>query len=156
MKVHLERAAAGDVQTFAPECEPEEHQVAILLGWPGAEEMFVDLVQRSRESFAMKSEDRTRVVAMAGVLKRPIFDLVSPGQLWLHMPPAFRSAGFGALRLARQLIDRLLVDYGGLEIDIDSQRPELVRMADWLGFKHVRFTTKFERVFHHCVLRRAA
>jgi hypothetical protein len=150
VKVHLERATPAHVQTFAPECEPEEHLVAAELGWlTGVEGMYANLLERSHESFALVAGER--VIAMLGVLRGP-----APARLWLHMPPAFKTAGFGALRVARQLIDRLLTEHGELRIDVEASKPDVVRMADWLGFRHLGFTEKLGRVFHQCRLRRAA
>lgn len=148
MKVHLERAGLEHVQTFACELEPEEHEVAKQLGWPaGGLAMYSHLLDNSREAFALVADQR--VIAMLGVLSRP-----GTACLWLHMPPAFKSAGFGALRVARLLIERLLGQYGELRIDVEASNADTVRMADWLGFRTCGPNVeKHGRLFHQCVLR---
>lgn len=152
MKVHLELAKAGHVKTFARQCEPEEHEVAALLGWPDTEAMFVDLVCRSSQAYALTTP--SSVVAMGGLLSKGL--TLGPTQMWLHMPPAFKQAGFGALRVVRLLVERWLGQHDELVIDVEASKPELVRMADWLGFKHRGFVEKFGRVFHQAYVRRKA
>lgn len=148
MKVHLERANARHVQTFALDLGPEDQAAAVEAGFASPRVALLSMLVGSREAFAMVRDGQ--VLAMAGVFQ------LRRGGLWLHTAPAFKAAGFGALRVARLLIDRLVVDHGELTIDVDAGRPELVRMADWLGFKARGSITRFGRPFHCCVLRRAA
>lgn len=154
MKVQLERATRAHVQTFAwAELEAEEHELALQLGFVDGEEMYVNLLDQSREAFALITAPVTqaRVIAMMGVLKQ------GTGLLWMHMAPAFKAAGFGALRVARLLINRLVMDHGELRVDVEASNPDLVRMADWLGFKLCGPNVeKLGRTFHQCKLRRAA
>lgn len=152
MKVHLEKATAAHVQTFAwGSVEPEEHGVARQLGFADAAGMFDGLLSRSQQAYAMVGE-RDQVIAMAGVLRA-----APPGRMWLHMPPVFKTAGFGALRVARLLIERWLGELGELLIDVEASNTDVVRMADWLGFKRCApDVEKLGRTFHQCRLRRAA
>jgi hypothetical protein len=154
MKTRLEQATPGHVQTFACECEPDEHALAAQLGWPGVEAWYLDFLGRSSEAYALVSE-AGRVMAMAGVLRKALLSS-EPGRLWLHMPPAFREVGVGGLRLCRGLFEGLLERNGELVIDIEVNKAELVRMADWLGFKHGGFIEKLGRVYHRAYLRRKA
>lgn len=148
MKVHLERATPAHVQTFAPELGVEDQAAAAEAGFPSPGAAVLSMLQASREAFAMVGGGR--VLAIAGIFQ------LRPGGLWVHTAPAFKSAGFGALRVTRLLIDRFVLDYGELRIDVDGSKPDLVRLADWLGFKAKGAVTKFGRAHHCCVLRRAA
>lgn len=146
MKVHLERATPGHVQTFALELGESDAAAAVEAGFQSPRVALLSMLNGSVEAFALVGE--LRVIAMAGVFK------LRPGQLWLHTAPAFKTAGFGALRVSRLLIDRLVMDHGELTIDVDAGNPDLVRMADWLGFKARGSVTRFGRPHHCCVLRR--
>jgi hypothetical protein len=160
MKVHLERATPAHVQTFAPACDDDEREVARLLGYPSVSSLYGDLVVRSREAFAMCASEHCKgdhgVIGLAGVLVDP----AAPDEgarLWLHLVDGFKRAGFGALRTARLLIDRFVGQYGELRVDVETSKADLVRMADWLGFKLCGPNVeKFGRTFHQCRLRRAA
>lgn len=142
------------VAMFTPEVEPEEHEVARLLGYPDAHGMFFDLYERSVEAFAVCAEvapgawHGKRVIALAGLLEG--------GRLWLHMPPLFKQlAGVGTLRLMKRQLQVWLKAHGELLIDVEASKGDLVRMADWLGFKRCApDVEKFGRVFHQCRLRR--
>lgn len=152
MKVRLEKATRELVQTFAwGAVEHAEHVVAVQLGFVDAEGMFTELLEGSREAYALLTDLGPVPIAMMGVLKQ------GTGLLWMHMAPAFKAAGFGALRVARLLINRLVMDHGELRVDVEASNPDLVRMADWLGFKLCGPNVeKLGRTFHQCKLRRAA
>lgn len=152
MKVHLERATPAHVQTFASALPSADDELAREAGFSSAQDGVQSMLDGSREAFALVERGPLldRVIAMTGIFR------LRPGALWVHTAPAFKTAGFGALRVARMLIDRFAVDYGELTIDVDSTRPELVRLADWLGFRARGAIERFGRPHHCCVLRRAA
>lgn len=147
--MHLEAPTSRHVQTFARELGPSDDADAMACGYPSARAGYWELVAHSLEAHALCAEER--VIAMCGVLNEPRSG--GTARLWVHTAPCFKAAGLGALRTVRELVLGLVERHGELTIDIDSQSPALVRMADWLGFKHLGFVTKAGRPWHHAVLR---
>lgn len=157
MKTHLEAATEEHVQTFARELDELDDLDARSVGFRSAVSGYLELTRTSLEAWALvepfhlmlePGARRTRVHAMCGVL--------SGSRLWVHTAPVLKQGGLGSLKLVRRLVLELLERHGPLTIDVDAANGALVRMADWLGFKHTGFIEKHGRPFHHAVLRRRA
>lgn len=137
------------VQAFARELGPSDDRDAMSVGYPSARQGYASLLENSCKAFAVIALDaQPRVLGVIGV--------TWSGDLWLHTAECFKHAGLGALRVARKVFNGLLEQFHQLFIDVDASNADLVRMADWLGFKHVGFVEKAGRPWHHCVVRRSA
>lgn len=128
MKVRLERVTPAHVQTFAQACPESDQELARAVGFTGVLDACLDLVARSDEAKALVTEQH-QVLALAGVYAQ------SPAAMWVHTAPAFKTAGFGALRVSRLLVDRWVLERRELRLAVPMDNPDLARMADWLGFK---------------------
>lgn len=144
MKVHLERASFEHVQTFARELGAEDECEAQAAGYLSASLGCFAMLERAVEAWALL-EASGRVLGMLAVQPG--------GRVWVHTAPAFKQAGLGALRLVRQLFAELLERHPRLEVEVDPRNDALVRLADWVGFRHAEFTSIDGRPFHHAVLR---
>lgn len=145
----LKVASPDVVQTFARELGPDDELEARTAGYPSAVAPYVALAASSRDKWALvQLGDVEHVVALAGVTQS--------GSFWVHTAAAFKGAGLSAMRKVRIVVGWLLEKYGELRIDVDVEKPELVRMADWLGFRLCGpDVEKFGRTYHQCRLRRA-
>lgn len=137
------------VQTFARELGSQDDFDAICSGYASAELGYKSLLANSQQAYAVIALEHRgpRVLGVIGV--------TWTGELWLHTAECFKAAGLGALRVARKVFRGLLEHHAQLFIDVDASNGALVRMADWLGFRHVGFVEKAGRPWHHCVVRRA-
>lgn len=128
MSVQLERATPALVQTFARGCPESDEELARAVGFTGVLDACLDMVSRSRDVKALVQG--REVLALAGVYANQ-----KPANMWVHTAPSFKTAGFGALRVSRLLVDRWVLELGELGLAVPMDNPDLARMADWLGFR---------------------
>lgn len=148
MSARIEPATLELVQAFARTLSQRDDLAAAEAGHISALDALETMHGRSKSSWALLAGDQ--VVAVCGVYAFP-----PRSRLWVHTSDAFKTAGLSALKAARYRFAQLQREYSELWLYVDSANEALVRLADWLGFKHVGFVEQHGRPFHLAVLRGA-